>query len=137
MFPTVEDYEQYIYTISSNFPEILISTLVLKRFGTATAKLEGKLYFQNEVELSILEVIDFNKNCITSYSYEVYQNKQKQYWYDSWSHPLDESLVATDPHHKHIPPNIKHNRITAPGLSFDKPNLPFLIEEIKNIFLKP
>lgn len=134
MFPTIEDYEHYIYTISSHFPEILISTLVLKRFGTATAKLEGKLYFQNEVELSILEVIDFSKNCIKSYSYEVYQNKEKQYWYDSWSHPLDESLAATDPHHKHVPPNIKHHRIPAPELAFDNPNLPFLIEEIKKVF---
>jgi len=44
-------------------------------------------------------------------------------------------LAVTDPHHKHIPPDIKHNRISAPALSFDKPNLPFLIEEIKNTFL--
>jgi hypothetical protein len=29
-----------------------------------------------------------------------------------------------------IPPDIKHNRIPAPGLSFTQPNLPFLIEEI-------
>jgi len=72
---------------------------------------------------------------IKSYSYEVYQNKEKKYWYDSWSHPQDKSLAVTDPHHKHILPDIKHNRIPAPELSFDRPNLPFLIEEIKKNFL--
>ncbi len=32
--------------------------------------------------------------------------------------------------YKHVPPNIKRNRIPAPGLSFAAPNLPFLIEEL-------
>ena len=30
----------------------------------------------------------------------------------------------------HVPPDIKHHRIPAPDLSFTRPNLPFLIEEI-------
>ena len=42
------------------------------------------------------------------------------------------ALADTDPHHKHIPPDIKHHRIPAPDLSFSHPNLPFLIEEIEN-----
>jgi hypothetical protein len=29
-----------------------------------------------------------------------------------------------------MPPDIKHNRIPAPGMSFEQPNLPDLIEEI-------
>lgn len=29
-----------------------------------------------------------------------------------------------------VPPDIKHHRIPAPGLSFDSPNLPMLIGEI-------
>jgi hypothetical protein len=44
--------------------------------------------------------------------------------------PNDPTLASTHPHHKHIPPDIKHHRIPAPGLSFTQPNLPFLIEEI-------
>lgn len=44
-------------------------------------------------------------------------------------------LASTHPHHKHIPPDIKHNRIPAPGLSFTRPNLPFLIEEIERDLL--
>lgn len=43
-------------------------------------------------------------------------------------------LASTHPHHKHIQPNIKHNRVPAPGLSFDQPNLPFLIQEIEQTF---
>jgi len=35
------------------------------------------------------------------------------------------------PHHKHISPDLKHNRIPAPGISFKQPNLPTLIEEIE------
>jgi len=38
-------------------------------------------------------------------------------------------------HHKHIPPNIKRNRTPAPGLSFTRPNLSFLIEEIEREIL--
>ncbi len=30
----------------------------------------------------------------------------------------------------HFPPDIKHHRVLAPGLSFAAPNLPFLIREI-------
>jgi len=44
-------------------------------------------------------------------------------------------LAATHPHHKHIPPDIKHHRIPAPGLSFTRPNLPVLIAEIKRELL--
>ncbi len=39
------------------------------------------------------------------------------------------------PHHKHVPPDIKRNRIPAPALSFTRPNLPLLIEEIERELL--
>ena len=51
--------------------------------------------------------------------------------YDPQPHPNDPTLASTAPHHKHVPPDIKHHRIPAPGLSFDRPNLPLLIEEIE------
>jgi hypothetical protein len=54
-------------------------------------------------------------------------------------HPDNLALASTHPHHKHIRPDIKHNRArrapAAPGLSFTQPNLPFLIEEIEQILL--
>jgi len=52
-----------------------------------------------------------------------------------YPHPNDPTLQSTYPHHKHIPPNIKHHRIPAPNLSFTHPNLPFLIEEIEQEIL--
>jgi hypothetical protein len=47
----------------------------------------------------------------------------------------DYETFITHPHHKHIPPGIKHHRVPAPGLSFDSPNLPFLIQEIEQTYL--
>lgn len=41
------------------------------------------------------------------------------------------TLTFAHPHHKHIPPDIKHHRIPAPEMSFTQPNLPVLIREIE------
>ena len=41
------------------------------------------------------------------------------------------SLPETYPHHKHVPPDLKHHRIPTAELSFTRPNLPFLIGEIE------
>ncbi|MEN8217094.1 MAG: DUF6516 family protein [Pseudomonadota bacterium] len=70
------------------------------------------------------------------YGYEVWQNDEKLYWYDSQPHPNDPTLASSHPHHKHIPPDIKHNRIPAPILSFTHPNLPELIFEIEQLMVK-
>jgi hypothetical protein len=65
------------------------------------------------------------------YGYEVWRGNEKLYWYDSQPHPDDPALRSTHPHHKHIPPDIKHHRISAPEMSFIQPNLPVLIREIE------
>jgi len=62
--------------------------------------------------------------------------EEKLYWYDSFPHPNVPSLSATHPHHKHVRPNLKRNRISAPDLSFTRPNLPFLIDEIVQLSVK-
>lgn len=87
--------------------------------------------------MRILEVLDFDDKdqIIQSYSYEVYNGYDKLYWYDSFPHPHLKELAGTFPHHKHIPPNIKHNRVPAQGLSFKKPNLSLLIKEIESSYL--
>lgn len=46
------------------------------------------------------------------------------------------TLPETFPHHKHIPPDIKRHRVPASGISFEHPNLPFLIREIEDTFLQ-
>jgi hypothetical protein len=48
-------------------------------------------------------------------------------------YPNDPALASTHPHHKHIPPDIKHNRIPAPNMNFTQPNLPALISDIENL----
>lgn len=53
-----------------------------------------------------------------------------------YPYPDDPALAATFPHHKHIPPNIKHHRVPAPDLSFTRPNLPVLIAEIERELLR-
>lgn len=64
------------------------------------------------------------------YGYEIWKGTEGLYWYDSQPHPDDLSLQSTDPHHKHISPDMKHHRIPAPGMSFNSPNLPAIIAEM-------
>jgi hypothetical protein len=40
-------------------------------------------------------------------------------------------VAPTHPHHKHVPPDIKHHRVPALQMSFAQPNLPGLIAEIE------
>ncbi len=45
------------------------------------------------------------------------------------------NLQSTYPHHKHIPPNIKHNRIPAQA-TFTRSNFDMLIREIETLLKK-
>lgn len=130
MIPGLPEYERFIYSLSSEYPAIKTSTLVVKRTSSHSAQVIGTLYFEKAVTLRVLETIDFLEFEIVDYSYEVFHGVEKLFWYDCWPHPNDPDLAPTHPHHKHTPPDIKHHRIPASGMSFKKPNLPFLIEEI-------
>jgi len=79
------------------------------------------------------EEIDFDEGIIILYGYEVYRGEERLYWYDDFPHPEDPTLASTFPHHKHIPPDIKHHRISAPNISFEKPSLGELIQEIETV----
>jgi hypothetical protein len=94
---------------------------------------EGEVLFANGIRLRMREEIDFAAALITSYGYEVYRDEERLYWYDDFPHPNDASLAATFPHHKHVPPGIKRNRIPAPELSFERPNLTFILCEIDDL----
>lgn len=78
------------------------------------------------------EEVDLDAGLIISYGYEVYQGEERLYWYDDFPHPNDTTLASTMPHHKHIPPDIKHHRIPAPNMSFERPNLRRLFKRSKN-----
>ncbi len=136
MFYSQSTYESLIYSLRDQYPEICTSTLHLYTIGPTATFVTGMLRFTQEVELHVTEVIDFQAGRILNYGYEVYQKGHKLYWYDPQPHPNDPTLVSNHPHHKHIPPDIKHHRIPAPSLSFTSPNLPFLIQELLSSLLK-
>jgi hypothetical protein len=132
---TPEDYELFLYTLPDQFESIRSSTVTFVRRGNSLARVSGEIAFDYRIRLVIVERILFDRlpALIDAYGYEVWREEEKLYWYDSQSHPDDESLQITHPHHKHIPPDIKHNRIPAPEMSFSAPNIPALIEEIEEL----
>lgn len=132
---TPEDYELFLYTLPEEFESVLSSTLVFIRRGASLARVEGDVFFERELRLVVRERLLMNRlpMIIDSYGYEVWQGPQKLYWYDSQPHPDDPTLQSTHPHHKHVPPEIKHNRIPAPEMDFARPNLPALVREIERL----
>jgi hypothetical protein len=109
------------------------STVSVWSDSPCTGVAEGEVFFSQGFRLRLREEIDFADALITSYGYEVYRGEERLYWYDDFPHPEDPSLASTFPHHKHVPPNIKRNRIPAPELSFDRPNLPHILAEIGDL----
>ena len=130
---TPGDYELFLYTLQEHYPSVQRSTLAFEQRGATLARVAGELAFDQGYRLVVRERVRFQRlpAVIDWYGYEVWRGTEKLYWYDSQPHPDDPSLASSHPHHKHVPPNIKHNRIPAPGLSFDHPNLPYLIQEIE------
>lgn len=129
---SLAEYERFIYSLQSQHPSIRRSTLVVIRRGRSAARVTGELEI-SDYRIVVREKLLFWKSPgrITGYGYEIWRCDEKLAWYDSQPHPDDLSLAGTDPHHKHIPPDIKRHRVPAPGLSFSTPNLPFLIKEIE------
>jgi hypothetical protein len=124
-FTSLRDYERCIYRIRDQYPTVQSTNLVIVPRGRRTAILRGQLFFEHGYHLAVLERLSFDLGTVVieSYGYEVWHGSRKIMWYDSQPHPNDQELQASHPHHKHVPPDIKHNRIPAPQLSFIKPNL--------------
>jgi len=132
---SLEEYSRWIAALPARFPEIEHSTLCLWTIDSQRALLKGEVVFGGNVRLRVMEALNLRQGRILEYSYEVYRGDRKLYWYDPWPHPDDPRLASTYPHHKHIPPDIKHHRVPAPGLSFTEPNLLMLIAEIRRDLL--
>lgn len=109
------------------------STVAVWSTSPYTGVAEGEVFFGQGVRLRLREEVDFEAGIITSYGYEVYRGEERLYWYDDFPHPNDPTLASTFPHHKHVPPEIKHHRIPAPDLSYAQPNLPVLLQEIEEL----
>lgn len=136
-FQSLRNYEDFIYDLSSYYPAVVTSTLVVVRRSAKQATIVGEVVFADTYRLAVSEIVDFAEGrlVIGRYGYEVWHGKEKLYWYDPQPHPDIPELASTHPHHKHIPPDIKHHRAqrapAAPSLRFTQPNLPFLIQEIE------
>lgn len=137
-FQSLHEYELFVYSLAEKFPRIRRSTLIVVQRGRYFAELTGEVLFPNGYRLNVYErlIWDAGPLTIEGYSYEVWFGSEELYWYDSQPHPNDPVLADTNPHHKHIPPDIKHHRIPASDLSLTKPNLPFLLREIENSFFR-
>jgi len=114
-------------------PTVEHSTVAVWSTSPYTGIAEGEVFFSNGIRLRLREELDFYAGLITSYGYEVYRGAERLYWYDDFPHPNDPNLASTFPHHKHVPPDIKHTRIPAPEMSFIRSNLLVLIREIEEL----
>ena len=126
---SLDAYSRYVAEMFDR-SEIERSTVTVWSDSPYTGTAEGQVFFTSGVRLRLREELDFDTGLITSYGYEIYRGEERLYWYDDFPHPNEESLASTFPHHKHVPPDIKHHRVPAPGINFERPNLPFLVEEI-------
>lgn len=135
LLASIADYETFVYGLSGTFPCIQMSTLVVVHTGPVTAVVKGEIHFEHGFVLRVLEVVNARQQRIERYGYELWLGNVELWWYDSWPHPDLSELASSHPHHKHVPPDIKHHRIPAPGLSFQVPNLPSLIREVEQTHL--
>jgi hypothetical protein len=129
MPPFQADYESLIYTLLEHYPSLSASTLRLYTNSATTGFVRGSLYFRNGLELRVFEYLDLTDGEILNYSYTVVREGETVAWYDPQPHPNNPELAATFPHHRHLPPDIKHHRLVAPGISFRAPNLQVLISD--------
>jgi len=134
-FRTLQDYELFLYTLIEQIPSIARSTIIFVCVGASMAKVSGELFLKNGTRLVVRErpVFDRLPLVIDSYGYEAWRGDKKLYWYDSQLHPGQPSLQSSHPHHKHIPPDIKHHRIPAPEMSFVQPNIPALVVDAESL----
>ena len=126
------DYSHFVAELL-NRPTVKHSTVAIWSESPYRGMAQGEVFFEHGFRLRVREELDFYAAVITAYGYEVYRGDDRVYLYDDFPHPDDQSLASTHPHHKHVPPDIKHNRIPGPDLSFTHPNLPTIIKEIEEL----
>lgn len=127
---SLSDYSRFVAELLGQ-PNVRSSTVAVWSDSPYTSVAEGEVFFINGLRLRMREEVDLDAGLIISYGYEVYLGEERLYWYDDFPHPNDPTLASTLPHHKHVPPDIKHNRVPAPNISFTRPNLAVLIHEIE------
>jgi hypothetical protein len=129
---SLADYSRFVADLFDR-PNVERSTVAVWSDSRYAGVAEGEVYFTKGIRLRLREELDFDAGLITAYGYEVYRGAERLFWYDDFPHPTDPDLASTFPHHKHVPPDVKHHRIPAPEMSFTQPNLPVLVREIEEL----
>jgi hypothetical protein len=129
---SLDRYSRFIAELVDR-PTVERSTLTIWPVSKYSGIAEGEVFLAGGYHLRIREELDFDAGIITAYGYEIYKGDERLYWYDDFPHPNDPTLASTHPHHKHVPPDIKHNRIPATEMSYSHPNLPVLILEVEDL----
>jgi hypothetical protein len=129
----VASYSAWVYALPERHPCVTGSTLVLAPIGATLAKLEGRIECAGGLAIDVWELVDFAGHRIRTYSYEVLRLGEKIGWYDPWPHPEVPELASTFPHHKHVPPDLRHHRVPAPGISFQAPNLDVVLADVRRL----
>ena len=133
MLPEFAEYCRLLANLPNQHPSIGSSTLAPYMIGPHVAEVEGQVFFDRGYVLDIWELLDLSTLTIRSYSYELDRSGERVWWYDPQEHPHIPELQSTHPHHKHVHPDVEHNRIPAPGIAFDQPNFPFLVGEVEQL----
>ena len=123
------EYSRLIFSLLTDRDTVERHTLAVYTTSRTIGITRGQIVFRSGHVLRVFEQIDFVAYRVLQYFYELSYQGEPLWWYDPMPHPDVPDLQSTHPHHKHIPPDIKHHRIPATGLSFTEPNLPQLITE--------
>src|SRR5260221_3898434 len=116
-FSSLAEYSRVVAELLDR-PGIARSTVAVWSDSPYTGVAEGEVFFKDGIRLRMREELDFEAGLITAYGYEVYRGEERLFWYDDFPHPDDPALAANFPHHKHVPPDIRHHRVPAPAMSF-------------------
>ncbi len=131
------EYARLIYSLLTDRPSLESHTVAVYTVSQTIGTTRGQIVYRSGHVLHVFEQIDFVSHRILNYFYELTCRGETLWWYDPMPHPDIPELQSTHPHHKHVPPDVKHQRIPAPGLSFAEPNLPRLLEEVESIIAAP
>lgn len=127
------EYVQLIYSLLTDRDSVARHSLAVYMVSQTIGLTRGQIIFRSGHVLHVFEQVDFAAQRILKYFYELTYQGETLWWYDPMPHPGVESLQSTHPHHRHVPPDVKHHRVPAPKLSFSEPNLPHLVEEVESL----
>ena len=133
---SLADYSRFVAELL-NRATVTRSTVIVWSDSPFTGVAEGEVWFSHGIRLRMREEVDFDAALIAAYGYEVYRGGEKVCWYGEWEHPEIPALASTFPHHKHVPPNLRDNRVPAPGIRFDAANLDVVLQDVRRDWLQP